>query len=129
LSSIEDVIVKCIRIGKAWPVLALGFAMAMPGAAIAHSIILADGAPPVGVTLNRPEADPQQSVLRGPIAALLYEESVADGTLSRMTTAEILQAPSGGIAKTYALMLSSLGMLGMISSHRLTRTLSVRPTK
>jgi hypothetical protein len=101
--------------------------MVMPGFAIAHSIASTGGTMPmINVTLSRPEASLQQDVWRGPIVVLQYENTGTSSTLARTPTAAITTTQLSGVAKTYALVLSTIGMMSLISLLRLTRSSSLR---
>lgn len=96
------------RIGKVWPALALAFVMAESGAALTQfTPPLAVTSPVIGVAANqRLKAQPRH------VAVLEQEEAVA----------EIRPIPPAGLAKNYALALSSIGMLSVISLLRLSRS-------
>ena len=116
-----------ILIRNIWPALVLGVVIAMPGAAIAHSIVSTAGTmPTVDVTLSRSEAIQQQDLWRVPTAVLRYENTGTSTTLSRTPTSVIMPAQPSSMAKTYALVLSSIGIVSLISLLRLTRSLSMR---
>ena len=112
------------RTGKVWPVLALGLVMAMPGVALAPPAVLAPAAsrPVVEVVGKRLEASLGFGLRDGPGATYRFAEAEAGDGWSPRSAAEIRALPAASAAKTSALVLSSLGMLGLIALHRLSRT-------
>ena len=112
------------RTGKVWPALALGFVMAMPGIALAPPAELAPAAsrPVIEVVGKRLETSLGFGLQAGPGATHRFAEAAAGDGWSPRSAAEIRALPTVSAAKTSALVLSSLGMLGVIALHRLTRT-------
>lgn len=113
-----------LQIAKVLPLLALGFAMAEAGAAPVYSTAVAAATPPTASAANPALAVGYQNAWPALIVArqLPYGLSGAGEASSRRAAVEVLPAPPAGAAKTSALVLSSLGMLGVISLLRLGRT-------
>ncbi len=111
-----------LRIGKVLPALALALIMAEAGAAMVSSAAAA-GISPAGSATDLAAAARYPSSSPGPIAALQLQYGLPAGgaVRSRWPTAQILPAPPLGAVKTSALMLSSLGMIGVIALLRLGR--------
>jgi hypothetical protein len=106
---------------KVRPALALSLVMAEAGAALVSS---AAAAPLAGSFTDPAAAGRYQGNWPGPIAELQREYGLPAGgaARTRWPAAESQPAAPHGAAKTSALMLSSLGMLGVISLLRLGRT-------
>jgi hypothetical protein len=113
-----------IQIGKVFPVLALSIAMSEAGAVRGHVIEASASHPPFFVI-----ADSQVEVGRRPNsglssgASLQYALPEASEVRLHLAATEIGPVPPVGVAKTLALVLSSLGMFSVISMLRLNRTL------
>ena len=113
-----------IWIGKVMPVLALSIAMSEAGAA-REPVMGASGntpQPPI-MAVNELEASRSQSAGLGLHLALQYGLTGASMVRSILPAPEIRAVPPVGAAKTSALVLSSLGMLSVISLLRLNRAL------
>lgn len=112
-----------LQIAKVLPVLALSFVMAEAGA-VPVSYAAAATATPPSLSAANPATVRSPNTWPSLIAARQLEYGLPGAGVerSRRALAEI-QAPPAGAAKTSALMLSSLGMLGVISLLRLGRTL------
>ncbi|PKO33203.1 MAG: hypothetical protein CVU34_14325 [Betaproteobacteria bacterium HGW-Betaproteobacteria-7] len=96
--------------------------MAEAGAALVSSAA-ATATQPAGSATELAVAVRYPSSKPGPIAALQlqYGLPAGSGVRSRWPAAQIQPEPPLGAAKTSALMLSSLGMIGVISLLRLGR--------
>ena len=113
-----------MRIGKVWPALALGFVMAESGAVMAHSTVSSAGPPAVfDLAARIPDASLLPGVRLDVGSVLQSQPPLAGDIWSSLPAVENRPVPPAGMAKTYALVLSSLGMLGLIALHRLPRTL------
>lgn len=114
-----------LQIAKVLPLLALSFVMAEAGAAPLYSPAAAAATPPSASTTNPAGAVGYQNTWPGLIVARQLQHGLpgAGEARVRRAAAESEPAPPVGAAKTSALMLSSLGMLGVISLLRLGRKL------
>lgn len=114
-----------LHIAKVLPALALGFVIGEAGAVPVYSPVVAAATPPSANAANPVAAVGYPNTWPGLIAARQLQSGLsgAGAASSRRAAAEIEPAPPAGAAKTSALMLSSLGMLGVISLLRLGRTL------
>lgn len=113
-----------IWIGKVLPVLALSIAMSEAGAASEQVMGASDNTPqPPIMAVNEVEASRSQSAGLGLRVALQYGLTGASAVRSVLLAPEIRPVPPVGAAKTSALVLSSLGMLSLISLLRLNRAL------
>ncbi|WP_265949524.1 hypothetical protein [Dechloromonas sp. A34] len=114
-----------LQIAKVLPILVLSFLMSEAGAAPVNSTVIAAAASPSGSTANPAVAVSYQNTWPGLIVARQLQHGLSgtgDGR-SRRAAAESEPALPVGAAKTSALALSTLGMLGVISLLRLGRTL------
>jgi len=115
-----------LQIAKVLPALALSFVMAEAGAA---PVVYPTGSsaltPPPASVANPAAAGPYPNSWPGLIVARQLQSGLsgAGAAGSRWPAAEIRPAPPAGPAKTSALVLSSLGMLGVMSLLRLNRML------
>jgi len=110
-----------LHIAKVLPLLALGFVMAEAVAAPLYSPAAAAATPPSANAANLAAAVHYQNAWSGLIVARQVQYGLSGAERSRRTVAEIEPAPPVGAVKTSALVLSSLGMLGVISLLRLGR--------
>lgn len=113
-----------LPIAKVLPVLALSLVMAEAGAALVSSAAAAAATPQFGSGTDLAAAIRDPGSWAGPIAVLQAQYELPAGSAARTLwpAAQIAPAPPIGAAKTSALMLSSFGMLGVISLLRLGRT-------
>lgn len=111
-----------LQIAKVLPVLALSFVMAEAGAAPVHSPS-ATATPTSGSVANAAAIVRYQNTWPGLILARQLQHGLAGSERSPRATAGSQPAAPAGAAKTSALMLSTLGMLGVIALSRLGRTL------
>lgn len=114
-----------LQIAKVLPLLALSFVMAEAISAPLYSPAATAATQPSASATNPALAVGYQNARPGLIVArqLQYGVPGASEARSRRSAAENESAPPVGAAKTSALMLSSLGMLGVISLLRLGRKL------
>lgn len=113
-----------LRIGKILPVLALSIAMSETGAANEQVTLASTNASPLpAIALNQSEAGQRQNTAVGLRLALQSGLTGISVARSALPAAELGHEPPFGVAKTSALVLSSLGMLSVISLLRLNRTL------
>lgn len=114
-----------LQIAKVLPVLALSFVLAEAGAAPVSGAAAASATPSSASPANPALAVAYQNTWPGlNVARQLPDGLSGSGAASsRRTVAESEPAPPAGAAKNSALMLSSLGMLAVISLLRLGRTL------
>ncbi|HJV92687.1 MAG TPA: hypothetical protein VJ572_04375 [Azonexus sp.] len=114
-----------LQIAKVLPLLALSFFMAEASASLVNSTAAAAAIPLSASAPNPATAVGYQSAWSGLIVARQRPSGLsgAGEASSWRPAAEIEPAPPAGPGKTSALMLSSLGMLGVISLLRLGRTL------
>lgn len=113
-----------MQIGKVWPALALGFVMAESGTVLAHSTVSSAGPPAVfELAVRAPDVSQFQSIRLDVGSVFQSELPLARDILSSLPAVERGPVAPAGLAKTYALVLSSLGMLGLIALRRLPRTL------
>jgi hypothetical protein len=112
-----------LPITKVLPALALSLVMAEAGAALVSSAAAA-ATPQSGSVIELAAAIRDPGSWAGPIAALQVQYELPAGGAARTLwpAAQIAPAPPLGAAKTSALMLSSFGMLGVMSLLRLGRT-------
>jgi len=109
------------------PTLLLGIVIAMSGTATAHPIAVSAGIMPmIDVTLSRQEAIPRQDLSRVSAVVLQSENTVTSGAPSITSSVATIPEQPSGVAKLYALVLSSIGIVSIISLLRLTRRLSMR---
>lgn len=100
---------------REWTIgLALAAILAAPGAATAHPAAASAAG-------KRPEARLGQGVRPMPVAAHPLSASASASTVRRPPASELRATPPAGPVRTPALILSSLGMLGVIALRRLSR--------
>lgn len=112
-----------LQIAKVLPALALSLVMAEAGAALMSSAAAATTLPAVGAT-DLAAAGRYESGWPSPIVALQFQYGLLPGGSAvgaLLPAVQIQAAPPPGTAKTSALLLSSLGMIGVISLLRLGR--------
>lgn len=112
-----------LRIGKVWPALALAVVIVVPGGALAQSAGSTGAAPPLAsMVLKRLEASLGFVELRAK-AGIAGQSGLSGLERSgRQYAAELRAVQPVGPARISALVISSLGMFGLIALHRLTRT-------
>lgn len=136
---IASSIVSRIAARKVWSTLALCLAIAVPAAAgattaVASGTCLLSPVPaagggvehPTGIN-STPQWQPRSAASRRPPASDLRPLRVAARQASeaawfRPAAGEATPGAPGAASRTYALVLSSLGMLGLIALHRLMRS-------
>ncbi|MBI2277792.1 MAG: hypothetical protein HYU74_10610 [Dechloromonas sp.] len=111
-----------LQIAKVLPALALGFVLAEASAAPVYATGSSALNPPPASVANPAAAGPYPN-WPGLIVARQLQSGPSGAGGSRWPTAEIRSAPPAGPAKNSALVLSSLGMLGVMSLLRLNRML------
>lgn len=111
-----------IETGKILPVLALSFAM--NDASAANELVMGDSSntlPLTAIVINQSETGQRQNSVLGLRIARQSGLTGTSDARSILPAADLGHVPPLGIAKTSALVLSSLGMLGVISLLRLNR--------
>ena len=116
-----------IRLALALAVfLLMSYITAKPGVDVSHAVISSVTAPKAnGAALTRLETRRSETLVSGPVG-IKDERPLAGTGLSAEAGPDSQPLQEDDATKTYALVLSSLGILLAIALLRLTRTLSLR---